>query len=113
MSYEALKLFGLDFHIEKLETKGLPLYQTAGRSFCKLSYAGHSFVLIRVRADERFGVIAFEKQAAQLSEKYGMPVAFEFENINKIQRDSLIERNVPFIADSSQIYLPFFGNSSQ
>lgn len=109
MSYEALKLFGLDFHIEKLETKGLPLYQTAGRSFCKLSYAGHSFVLIRVRADERFGVIAFEKQAAQLSEKYGMPVAFEFENINKIQRDSLIERNVPFIADSSQIYLPFLG----
>lgn len=103
------KLFGLDFDTEKLETKDLPLYLTAGRTFHRLSCAGLPFVLVRIRADERFGVIAFEKQAAQLSEKYGMPVAFEFENISRAQRDSLIERNIPFISGSDQIYLPFLG----
>jgi len=109
MSDASLKLFGLDFHAEKLETKSLPLYLTAGRAFCKLSHAGQSFILIRVRADERFGVIALEKQAAQLSEKYGMPVAFEFENISRTQRNSLMERSIPFIAGSNQMYLPFLG----
>ena len=109
MGSRILKLFGLDFHTEKLDTEGLPLYLTAGRAFHKLSFAGRSFVLVRVRPDERFGVIAFEKHAARLSEKYGMPAAFEFENISKTQRDTLIERNIPFIAGSDQMYLPFLG----
>ena len=109
MSNEPLNLFGLDFQSEKLETKGIPLYLTARRTFHKVSWANQSFILIKVHADERFGVIAFEKQAAQLSERYGMPVAFEFENISRTQRNSLIERNISFIAGSDQLYLPFLG----
>ncbi len=109
MDYEDLRLFGLDFRKEKLETKGLPLYLTAGRDFFKLSYAGQQFALVRVYDDERFGVIALEKQAAQLTEKFGMLVAFEFPSVTKSQRDSLTERNIPFIAGSDQVYLPFLG----
>ena len=109
MSNDSLNLFGLDFRTEKLETKGLPLYLTAKRTFHKISWENRSFILIKIHDDERFGVIAFEKQAAQLSEKYGMPVVFEFENISKTQRDSLIERNICFIAGSDQLYLPFLG----
>ena len=106
---DSLKLFGLTFQAETLETKSLPLYLTAGRTFQRLSFAGQSFVLVSIHADERFGVVAFEKQAAQLADKYGMPVAFEFKNISRTQRDSLIERNIPFMAGSDQLYLPFLG----
>ncbi len=111
MSNDSLNLFGLDFQSEKLEIKGLPIYLTAKRTFHKLSWANQSFILIKVHADERFGVIAFEKQAAQLSGRYGIPVAFEFEIISKTQRDSLIKRNISFIAGSDQLYLPFLGIS--
>ena len=111
MTLESLNLFGVDFQTEMLETKDLPLYLTARRTLHKLSCENLSFVLIKVHADERFGVIAFEKQAAQLSEKYGMPVAFEFDSISRTQRDSLIKRNIPFIAGSDQLYLPFLGIS--
>ena len=109
MPRESLNLFGLVFQVELLEPNDLPLYLTAGRTYKRLTIAGQSFVLVRTRTDEKFGVIAFEKQAAQLSEKYGTPVAFEFESISKTQRNSLIERNISFIAGSDQLYLPFFG----
>ena len=109
MEYRHQKIFGLDFQTDELKTKDLPLYLSAGRSFWKYSWAGLEFVLVRLPADERFGVVAFEKQAAQLSAKYGMPVAFHFEYITRTQRDSLIERNIPFISASDQLFLPFLG----
>ena len=109
MSYDSINLFGLAFQTDKLETEDLPLYLTARRTFRKLSYENRSFVLIKVHTDERFGVVAFKKQAEQLSEKYGMPVAFEFDSISRTQRDSLIGRNIPFIAGSDQLFLPFLG----
>lgn len=109
MLHESLNLFGLDFQLEKLNPKSLPLYLTAGRTFLKLSFANQSFVLIKVRPDEKFGVIAFEKQAAQLAGKFGMPVVFGFESLSKTQRNSLIERNISFISGSDQLYLPFLG----
>lgn len=102
-------LFGIDFAVEEVDSRALPVYLSARRLFFKLSWAGNDFTLVKVSPKEKFGVIAFEKQAGLLSEKYSMPVAFEFENISKTQRDSLIERNIPFISDSGQLYLPFLG----
>lgn len=102
-------LFGIDFAVEEIDSRTLPVYLSARRSFFRLSWAGNDFTLVKVSPKEKFGVIAFEKQAVLLSEKYGMPVVFEFENISKAQRDSLIERNIPFISDSGQLYLPFLG----
>ena len=106
---EYKKLFGLDFRICKVNSKDLPVYITAGRSFSRLSFSGIDFILVRLASDERFGVVALDKQAALLSAKYEMPVAFEFENVSRVQRNSLIERNIPFISGSGQIYLPFLG----
>lgn len=111
MNQEKMTLFGMEFRMEKLNTDDLPLYLTAGRAFFKMTFSGHEFLLVRLSANERFGVIAFEKQAALLSAKYDMPAAFEFESISRAQRDSLIRKNVPFIAGSSQLYLPFLGFS--
>ena len=69
----------------------------------------NDFILVRLAPEERFGVIALEKQAALISSKVGKPVAFGFDNISRSQRDSLLDRNIPFISDSGQLYLPFLG----
>lgn len=109
MIHESLKLFGLEFRIDELEIWRLPPEMTAGRYFLQLSCSGIRFVLVKLPANEKFGVIAFEKQADRISAELGMPVAFGFENITRTQRDSLIERNVPFIVTADQMYLPFLG----
>ena len=102
-------LFGIEFEINEMIVEDLPIYITARRSFLRLSYLEFEFILIKVSPNEKFGVSAFEKQAKIVSSKYGLPVAFGFENISKRQRDSLIEKNVPFISDTGQLYLPFMG----
>ena len=103
------KLFGIDFHMTEMEVKDLPVYLTARRSFFKMSYSETEFVLVKVAEKEKFGVLALEKQARIIAEKYGMPVAFSFQNITRSQRDSLLEKNIPFISESGQLYLPFLG----
>ena len=103
------QLFGIKFDIAPIKIKGLPLYITAGRGLYKLSYLGNEFILVRLSADEKFGVVALEKQISQVSLKTGMPVALEFEYLSRTQRDSLLKRNIPFISESGQLYLPFLG----
>lgn len=109
MKLDYRKLFGLEFRTECMETSDLPIYMTAGRKLCKLSNDTCSFILVRIPENERFGVVAFEKQIMQISARYNMPVALGFENISRTQRDSMIERNIPFISESGQLYLPFLG----
>ena len=89
--------------------RDLPIYLTARRSFHKLSNSGVDFILIGISEKEKFGAVAYEKQASLITEKYGMPVAFGFANVKRSQRDSLVERNIAFISDSGQLYLPFLG----
>lgn len=105
------KLFGLNFKVEKAETKKLPIFMSAGRSFYIYSHDDLSFLAVSLPAEEKFGAVALEKQMRQISLEYEMPVAFEFESLSRPQRDSLIERNIPFISQSSQLYLPFLAAS--
>jgi len=103
------RIFGIQFDVKRINPVGLPLYLTAGRSFWRYSYLGHEFILVDIPDDDRFGVVAFDKQRALLEKKFGSPVAFGFPYISGRQRDSLIERNIPFISDTKQLYLPFMG----
>ena len=103
------KLFGIKFAVTEMNVKDLPVYLTAGRSFFKLSCAGTEFILVEVSEKEKFGVVALEKQAKIIAKKYGTPVAFGFQSMTRPQRDSLLVRNIPFISESGQLYLPFLG----
>ena len=103
------KLFGLVFNKIEINAKDLPVYITTRRSLFRMSYHEFEFILVKVSEKEKFGVVALEKQAKIISEKYGIPVAFEFNNVTRPQRDSLLERNIPFISESGQLYLPFLG----
>ncbi len=103
------KIFGIDFNITEIKVKDLPVYITARRSFFKMSHSEIDFILVQVSEKERFGVLAFEKQARIIADRYGIPVAFGFGNMSRSQRDSLLEKNIPFISESGQLYLPFLG----
>ena len=72
MKDKPMKLFGLEFRATEVEAKELPLYLSAGRTFMKLSGIGVEFLLVRIPADGKTGIVALEKQAALLAEKYGM-----------------------------------------
>lgn len=102
-------LFGLKFQVEDFQAKGLPVYLSSGRSFNKMSYGENSFLLVGISANEKFGVNALEKQEHLISEKFGLPVVFEFKSISRAQRDSLISKNISFISESGQLYVPFLG----
>ncbi len=103
------KLFGIYFDVERIKPIGFPLYLTTGRLFWRYSYLGNTFIVVTVPDDERFGVVAFQKQLALLEKGFELPVALNFRYISGRQRDSLIEKNIPFISDTKQIYLPFMG----
>lgn len=105
-----LDIFGVSFASKELNVKDLPVYITAGRLFYELSYGDIRFLLISVK-DERFGSIALEKQLQIIVDKYKMPAAFFFRSATEQQRSSLIERNIPFIIDNNQVFLPFLGIS--
>ncbi len=102
-------LFGIDFNVTEIKTRDLPVYLTARRSFFRMSHSEVDFILVKVSEREKFGVLAFEKQAKIIAEKYGIPVAFGFNNMTRSQRDSLLEKNIPFISETGQLYLPFLG----
>lgn len=103
------RLFGIEFDVKRIKPSGFPLYLTANRSFWKYSFSGNEFILVSVPNDEKFGVVAFEKQRIQFETKFEKPVAFSFSYISGRQRDTLIEKNIPFVSDSGQLYLPFLG----
>ena len=102
-------IFGLNFQAEEINTKGLPVFMTAQRSFFRMSYKETAFLFVYLSKEERFGIVALEKQLSFLSDKYGIPIVFGFSAVTKLQRDKLLERNIPFITDNGQLYLPFLG----
>lgn len=102
--------FGFDFKIEKIEKiKGLPVYLKAGRTFYVLSDDINRFLLVKVKNNEKYGVVALGNQKKLYEEKSELFVAFWFDGLTRYQRDSLIKHSIPFIADGTQLYLPFLG----
>lgn len=89
--------------------KGLPFYMANGRKFFSIKISGIDALLVEIPDTEKFGVIAFEKQLKAYVEAVGEPVAFIFHNLNKVQRDALTKRMIPFLSLPEQIFLPFLG----
>jgi len=114
MNNEINKAFGMNFQIEQIEKmKGLPMYMTSKRFFYIVKDDTVSFILVRVAENEKYGVVALEKQLKAIEEKGKLPVAYWFENLSKYQRDSLMGHRIPFVADGIQLYLPFLGVAIQ
>lgn len=114
MNNEINRAFGTSFQMEQIiKIKGLPMYITARRLFYVVKDDDVSFILVKVAGNEKYGVIALDKQRKIIEEKSECPVVFWFEKLTKYQRDSLIGHKIPFVADGFQLYLPFLGVAIQ
>lgn len=106
--------FGLTVKEELIgKVRGLPMYMTNGRSFYRMEISGIPFLLVSVPEDDKFGVVALQKQLIKYSEIVGMNVAFAFSKLTRTQRDALISRTIPFVSLPDQLYLPFLGIALQ
>ena len=106
------KAFGTSFQMEKIDKmKGLPVFMISRRSFYKVSDDTSCFLLVKLSNDEKFGVVALDKQRNQYEEKTNLLTVFWFENITRAQRDSLMDHHIPFVAAGNQLYIPFLGIS--
>ena len=102
--------FGLDFKMNQIQPpKGLPFYMTNNRKFYELISDAISFIAVELSYEDKFGVVALEKQLAKYISISGMNIVYWFPMVNKVQRDALVERKIPFISLPNQIYLPFLG----
>lgn len=90
---------------------GLPIYLTSGRTFFRVTAEGVSFLLVALAKEDRFGVVALEKQLEQYRNHSGMNAAYMLSGLTKVQRDSLMGHRIPFIVVPDQVYLPFLGVS--
>ena len=101
--------FGTNFHITKLEPpKNLPIYMVIGRNFYSLTDKEINSILVEIINEERFGIIAYEKQLREYSNLYNLPIAYWFHNMNRTQRESLLSKRIPFV-DEKKMYLPYLG----
>ena len=102
--------FGIPFQMREInKIKGLPVYMTTRRSFYVLKSGDNEFLLVKLPVDDKYGVIALKKQMKLYEDTQGMCVAFWFENVTKMQRDSLVQHGIPFVSIPNQLYLPFLG----
>lgn len=104
------KAFGIRVQEDDISAPGkLPFYMLNGRSFRRLTIGDASFLLVKMTDEERFGVVALEKQLIKYMDVVGMPAAYCFSTLSKKQRDVLVKRQIPFICLPNQFYLPFLG----
>lgn len=102
--------FGLSFDIIQTQApKGLPFYMSNNRKFYELKSDAITFLVVELSDIDKFGVVALEKQLAKYMEITKMNAAYAFSKLNKVQRDALTGRMIPFVCLPSQIYLPFLG----
>lgn len=104
------KTYGMKLTIaSEKKLSGIPIYMVAGRKMYEVQYGALSFLLICVSEADRFGSIALEKQLAIYQKAAGMPAAYAFEKLTNPQRSALLKRQIPFISEPDQVYLPFMG----
>lgn len=54
-----------------------------------------------------FSLAAYKKQYPKLKQITNLPIVLQLKSITQYQRKALIEEQIPFVAEGSQIYLPF------
>ncbi len=79
------------------------------RRFFNVSSDEVRFLLVQLPEQEKFGVVALEKQLVSYMENADLSVAYLFSTLTKTQRNVLTGRHIPFICLPDQVYLPFLG----
>ena len=111
MVKEFKKIFGDKVVCNKIEMKPKMALILAKRDMFQVEIYGIKFVLVKITAQEKFGVIALKTQKLLYEEQFRSSVAYCFETVSRSQRDALLKNNIPFVSFPEQVYLPFLGVS--
>lgn len=88
--------------------QGTPNYIRNGYKASKIYWNGQECVLLRVVSDS-FRLSTVKKQFLNFCRLTDRNCALSFYRLSSIQRKNLIADGIPFVADNSQIFLPFWG----
>lgn len=86
-----------------------PFYIRDGYKAQCLSWNKNQCVLLSPNSSWRLPTL--KKQLLNFQEICSTPCALYLDNMTSLQRRNLIENNIPFISQSQQVYLPFWGCS--
>ena len=87
---------------------GLPYYLNDRYEFKKANLEGVSCLFLIPKGDLD-NLASIRKHIAKVQEIESLPIVFQLCGIASPRRKSLIDARIPFVADGSQIYLPFLG----
>lgn len=109
MVYELGEKLHMQLNVSEVKEKaGLPIY-LSDRSLYHVHGEGVNFLLVEISGNTNFMVRQLEKQLRAYQSHFKMNAAFSFEKVSKYQRDTLIQKGIPFVVLPAQIYLPFLG----
>lgn len=104
------KVYGLELAVSgEIQLRDIPIYMAAGRKFFEAECCGVRFLLVSIPEADRLGGVALGKQLVKYRSASEFPVAFLLDRLTYSQRTALIQKQIPFISEPDQIYLPFLG----
>lgn len=102
-------VLGLEIEFQgSSETSSFPAYLAETYEITRCNLLGHSFLALFLKADE-FTPASIEKQENWLHTKTGKRGILILPEVESYVRKRLIERKIPFIVPTSQLYLPDLG----
>ncbi len=111
MIHDLEELFGNDIQLTEYQfPAGIPNYIRLGYQAEKLSLNQKTGILLKP-LDSNWNLASLKKQWRSISEKLEIPCILMLDHLTSAQRKSLIKDHIPFIVESSQIYLPYWGIS--
>ncbi len=86
----------------------LPFYMTEMYSFCKVQMMHNTLLLFEPKHNDDLSILQLSKHQELIEEKLHCKSAVVLQEIERFQRQRLIEKRVQFIIPGKQIYLPFW-----
>ena len=103
-------IFGLAVKEEKYDfPSGTPMYVLYGYEASRISLENMSCILVKPK-DEGYILSSLKKQVGKIREICGEPVVVGLRRLTALQRTNLIESGIPFVAESGQVFIPFWGS---
>lgn len=101
------RMFGPQVHLQDyIRVDDLPMYLTAGYQFYTLELDSEEYVLVKPRDTGTWRIDPLKKQLAQIRKFTKRQLVLVLENLRLSQRNSLIQKRIPFIVPEKQLYIP-------
>lgn len=94
------------------EASSLPYFLSDGYSYRKAEMSGIQWLFVSPK-DESINLPRLKKHLVRIAEIACLPVALDMTYIDARRRKALLAAKIPFVAENSQIFLPFLGTMFQ